>query len=87
MQEFTKDNVGHVRDGENLSSYAKNEGWFLARKKVLTPMLTVEGPLTVETQEGTLELGEDFQGYIAVDQAGYPYPIESAEFEKTYDQA
>jgi hypothetical protein len=55
------------------------------RKKVLTPMIRCDGPFEVITQEGRYELPPGWKGYIAIDQKGYPYPIELAEQEKTYE--
>lgn len=75
---------------QGLSDEAKADGWILARKVALTPMLPVlvgsEG-MTVATQEGDYFLAEGWEGFVAVDQAGYPYPIAQDEFDATYERA
>jgi hypothetical protein len=83
---WTREDVGYVvaAPGE-LTAGARADGWVLAKKKTLTPMLAVEGPLTIATQEGDHELPEGWLGFVAVDQAGYPYPIAKGEQEKTYE--
>ncbi len=57
----------------------------LYRKTALTPMLDVEGPFTVVTQEGEYHLPEGWRGKLAIDKAGYPYPIEINEYYETYE--
>jgi hypothetical protein len=59
----------------------------LHRKTALTPMVMVDGPFIVITQEGEYELPEDWRGFIAVDKARYPYPIALAEYHETYEPA
>jgi hypothetical protein len=56
------------------------------RKTGVTPMWFVRGPFVVETQEGSYTLPEGWEGYVAVDRAGYPYPIEKSEHEQTYEE-
>lgn len=92
---FTREDVAHVKGdapapNQGLSDGAKADGWMLARKVALTPMLPVSaGPdgLTVVTQEGEYELSPGWEGYVAVDQAGFPYPVEANEFDQTYERA
>lgn len=88
---WTEEDVSYVRgDGpapnQGLSDGAKKDGWFLARKTALTPMLPAKGPVTVVTQEGDYELPDGWEGFVAVDQAGYPYPIERTEQANTYER-
>ncbi len=52
------------------------------RKKVLTQAVRIEGPFMVETSEGVLRC-ED--GWLALDQRGYPYPIAANEFDLIYE--
>lgn len=94
MTTFAQLDVQHVKGNapapnQGLSDGAKDEGWFLARKTALTPMLPVQaGPegIVVSTQEGDYPLPAGWEGYIAVDQAGFPYPIAADEFGATYEQ-
>lgn len=94
MRTFAKDDVAHVRGlapdpHAGLSDGAKADGWFLARKKTLTPMLEVSaGPegLRFVTQDGEMELPAGWEGFVAVDLAGHPYPIEKTEQAKTYER-
>ncbi|MGH6691717.1 MAG: hypothetical protein ACREF4_13680 [Gammaproteobacteria bacterium] len=57
----------------------------LHRKTALTPMVMVDGPFTVITQEGSYDLPDGWRGFVAVDKAGYPYPIALAEYHETYE--
>lgn len=58
------------------------------RKTVLTRMWHVEltAPTAVYTLSGRVELPAGWKGYIAVDQAGYPYPIDREEQAKTFEE-
>ena len=59
--------------------------WPKYRKKVLAAMYgPIDGPFTVETKEGTLTRDG---GYIAVDQAGWPYPISLSDHADMYEPA
>ena len=55
------------------------------RKITTTPMTRVSWPCVVETQEGPVTLPEGWRGWIAVDGAGYPYPITEEEHRRTYE--
>jgi hypothetical protein len=57
----------------------------LHRKIALTPMVMVDGPFVVVTQEGEYTLPEDWRGFVAVDKAGHPYPIALVEYHETYE--
>lgn len=89
VDSWTAAEVAYVIDRQasqrRLTEGAVKDGWILARKVALTPMLPVTGPLLIETQEGEYELPEGWEGFVAVDQAGYPYPIAKDEYEKTYE--
>jgi hypothetical protein len=54
------------------------------RKRVFTHAVRVIGPFTVQTREGQLFCAD---GYLAIDSAGYPYPIAAEEFERVYELA
>lgn len=85
---WTQEDVWYVVNDEDppaLNAGAVADGWFLARKTALTPMLRATGPLTVETQEGSYDLPDGWEGYIAVDRSTFPYPIAADEFAKTYE--
>lgn len=57
----------------------------LHRKVTPTPMFgPVTGPFLVTTQEGDYKLPYGWRGMIAVDKAGYPYPVELFEYHETY---
>lgn len=71
MQKFTKDNL-------------PTEGWTEYKKKGNTPMMPIDGEFEVETQEGTLVCRD---GFLAIDAAGWPYPIDRAIQEKSYEKA
>lgn len=54
----------------------------LWRKRKLTAAVRILGPFSVETQEGVLTCKD---GYLAVDSAGWPFPIDLDEFEALYE--
>lgn len=56
--------------------------WEKFRKIVPTPMLRIAGQFVCETREGPLTCNN---GWLAVDQQGFPYPIEASEHAKTYE--
>ena len=69
MKKFTKENVKSISD------------WNLYNKRVTTKAVRVEGPFETETREGPISTQN---GYLAIDSAGWPYPIAKEEFEKIY---
>lgn len=52
--------------------------------QAFTPMVLVEGPLTIVTSEGEVELPEDWKGMLAMDSTGHPYPISLDLYHKLY---
>lgn len=69
-------------DRENLI-YLPDE-WFYAEKKVKVRMQKIEEPFHVETPHGTVTANPG--DYLAVDEAGYPYPIAQEIFEMSYEK-
>lgn len=55
--------------------------WREFRKRGTTSMLRMDGPFTVVTREGPLSCPD---GWLAVDRAGWPYPIAADEQRVTY---
>lgn len=53
------------------------------RKKVTTMAIRMEGQFQVETSEGPIHCPD---GWLAVDQRGYPYPIPDDEFQLIYEK-
>jgi hypothetical protein len=73
MQSFSKDNVGDT-------------GWWpVFKKKTLTRALRIDGPFEVKTIHEGIVICED--GWLAVDNQGYPYPIDATEFNTIYEKA
>ena len=68
---YTTDNMGSV------------EGFETFRKVHITRALRVEGTFHCLTSEGNVASCTD--GWLAVDSRGYPYPINAAEFDLTYE--
>jgi hypothetical protein len=66
-----------------LAGWREHPGMRTYRKKVLTRMVRVEGPFTVQTSEGPLEC---IDGFLAVDARGYPYPIDAQEQALIYEE-
>ncbi len=54
----------------------------LYQKKVGTRAIRIKGPFQVVTREGLLTCPD---GYLALDSAGFPYPVAADEFERIYD--
>lgn len=71
---ITKDN--HGRWDLNTDLYQKLE------LTSISHLLT--GPFTVETREGSYDLPASWEGRIAFDADGYPYPVEESVFLRTY---
>ena len=58
--------------------------WKRFRKTALTPMVRMDGPFTVQTDEGPLTCQD---GFLAIDARGFPYPIAADEHAKIYEPA
>lgn len=58
--------------------------WRLYRKTFSTPMARVKGAFCVQTKEGLLTCQD---GWLAIDAAGYPYPISAQDHEQMYEEA
>lgn len=71
---------GITRDGVKV---IKEHGP-LWRKRKLVAAVRIVGPFSVETRDGTLTC---LDGYLAVDSAGWPFPINLDEFESLYEAA
>lgn len=69
---------GITRDGVKV---IKDHGP-LWRKRKLTAAVRIVGPFSVETRDGVLTCPD---GYLAVDAAGWPFPINLDEFEALYE--
>ena len=63
-----------------------DNGWAEYRKITTTRMVPAAGPCTVQTQEGSYDLPDGWEGFIAVDNQGYPYPISAATHAETYER-
>ena len=62
--------------------------WDTYEKKVSqpVPMIRWSGAALVQTIQGESAVGPSFDGYIAVDSQGHPYPIELGVHEMTYER-
>lgn len=72
MQRFSRENP------INASTFS---AW---KKRHITLAKRIEGPFEVVTREGVLTCPD---GYLAIDSAGWPYPIAVDEFEHIYVSA
>jgi len=59
-------------------------GWEKFTKVALTPMQRISGPCTIYTLEGPLDMPTGWEGWLAIDAEGHPYPIDQKIHEKTY---
>lgn len=74
MKTYTKDNLP-----------VPVEEMALHRKKKPTPMVMVDGPFTVITEEGPYHLPEGWRGFVAVGPGGHPYAISLESYLETYE--
>ncbi len=72
MQRFSRENP---IDASTFSAW---------KKRHVTLAKRIEGPFEVVTREGAVTCPD---GYLAIDSAGWPYPIAADEFERIYDAA
>lgn len=63
------------------------EGWSNWRKTTATRMTPITGPCDVVTQEGPISVPDGWQGYLAIDSGGYPYPVAADVHAATYGPA
>jgi hypothetical protein len=54
------------------------------RRKNVVWMMRVDGPFKVKTMHGTVECDD---GFVAVDEEGWPYPIAASVHAKSYEAA
>lgn len=74
MRRYDKDNLPPV-------------GWAEYRKVGTTRMAPVNGPFIVTTKEGEYEVPAGWQGFIALDSDGDPYPVEFGVHARAYERA
>lgn len=72
-EEISKDGVKVIKEHAPL--------W---RKRKLVAAVRIVGPFSVVTRDGVLSC---LDGYLAVDSAGWPFPINLDEFESLYEPA
>ncbi len=70
---FTRNNVALVEGG--------HKRWPLYRKHALTHATRIHGPFVVETCHGHQDC---LDGYLCVDERGYPYAVATDEFNLIY---
>lgn len=58
--------------------------WPEFRKTATIRARYIPVPFTVQTREGALDM--PYGGWLALDGDGYPYPIETTVFDRTYEQ-
>lgn len=68
----------------NAQNGLRREFWPEFRKTATIRAHYIPGAFTVETREGLLDMPEG--GWLALDEDGYPYPIEASVFERIYDE-
>lgn len=61
-------------------------GWAEYRKIGTTRMAPAVGPFTVATKEGEYELPVGWQGFIALDTDGDPYPVAADVQARSYER-
>ncbi|MGQ0774560.1 MAG: hypothetical protein ACT4NY_09105 [Pseudonocardiales bacterium] len=66
----------HLPDGE----------WADYRKTATTRMTPITGPLRIVTVSGPHDLPDGWSGYLAVDVAGHPYPVDLSVAEGSYQR-
>lgn len=60
-------------------------GWGSYRKKTVTRMTPIDGPCVIETQEGDYFLPEGWDGFLALDAEGWPYPLVASVHQRSYE--
>lgn len=60
--------------------------WADYRKRSTTRMIAVSGPLSVQTKEGAYQLPSGWEGFIALDVGGDPYPIDASVASASYER-
>lgn len=56
------------------------------RKVALTRATPAKGPFICITLEGPIEVDSEFDGFVAVDAQGFPYPIAAEVMRSTYEK-
>lgn len=72
-----------IYDRDHLPTGDWNE-W---RKRGATRMIPMVGPCTIVTREDKYHLPDGWQGFLAVDVDGYPYPVNAEVHRDSYDPA
>lgn len=66
----------------NAQNGARKEFWPEYRKTATIRARYIGGAFTVQTREGVLDMPDG--GWLALDADGWPYPIATDVFERTY---
>jgi hypothetical protein len=78
---FTRENLNQQSPDPQSRSQSAFRPY---RRKNVTWMMRVETPFKVVTQHGIVECDD---GYVAVDEEGWPYPISISVHAKAYEPA
>lgn len=62
-------------------------GWRWWRKRRATAMVQLGGPCTIVTIDGPVTLPVGWRGYLAIDEAGHPYPVTDSVHRASYEPA
>ncbi|MGH3985922.1 MAG: hypothetical protein ACRDTZ_01210 [Pseudonocardiaceae bacterium] len=61
--------------------------WIEYRKIGTTRMVPVTGPFTVVTKEGAYTVPDGWDGFLALDADGDPYPVAADVHTRSYERA
>jgi hypothetical protein len=76
---FTRENLNA---DQRYDPHPNQSPWSPYRKKGVTWMMRVSGPFKVQTQEGLVACDD---GYVAIDEEGWPYPVSASVHAKSYE--
>lgn len=69
---------------ESINSDYAAADWQAHARKTPARMMPWQGAAVVVDKQGTYQLADDFNGYIAVDEDGDPYAVSQDEYDADY---
>jgi hypothetical protein len=79
------DNHAYAKDALPDDDDPRWEWW--AKRPAIVRMMPLHGPCRIVTVDAPTDLPDDWEGWLAIDAAGHPYPLHKDVQKVMYDRA